>query len=415
MQYNNRLIMCDYLHTRLFQSIRGGPGIIAATIAALLLLLPTTGHTQTPPELFTPAERPAASSMTWSPQMYPWIVRQTYVTVNMPVMTNAAAALTKGAKAPAPQKLTLNLFPDASFVVILDRSYKSPGFSNPSYYGRVEGKEHSYVSIKIFEEDNDIIAVIRPGDGRLFNVSGVNGGIHFIEESDLSKMPSLEDDTIVPDVIEQNGSEAPADDRGSGQIAPELFTPVAGPAEAPTSGPGKIDRWVIRQTYATADPSLLINAGKALNSDTQTSSARKIILNLFPDANFVVVIDEVDITPSGRVTIYIGHFEGNAGSYVSIAVGGGVRILATINSGDGRAFRIKPLSDTDPTHVIKEIDEWKLPREGKPIVPSDTPGSNYSEASAEDNQYNNIVTLEKVQGFLQSIVDYLLHITTHSD
>ncbi len=193
--------------------------MLAITIAVLLLLFtPTTGHAQTPPELFTPVDPPALSQNQQRLANEPEIMRQTYVTVDMPVMTNAAAALTKDAKAPTPQKLTLNLFPDASFVVILDRSYRSPGSSNTGYFGRVDGAEHSDVSIVIFKEDSTITAVIRPGDGRLFNVSGVNGATHLIEEIDESKlpplMPPLKNGVIVPEGIEQKGSEAPADSLG---------------------------------------------------------------------------------------------------------------------------------------------------------------------------------------------------------
>ncbi len=154
---------------------------------------------------------------------------------------------------------------------------------------------------------------------------------------------------------------------GHAQTPPELFTPVVGPAEAPTSGPAKMRRWVIRQTYATVNTSLLINAGKVLNNNTEANEAPKITLNLFPDANFVVVIDRVRVSGTGGTTVYFGHLEGNEYSNVTIGIGSGGHTVARVTIGNGRSFKVQYFSDN--IHVIKEIDDSKRPPHRKPIIP----------------------------------------------
>ncbi len=125
---------------------------------------------------------------------------------------------------------------------------------------------------------------------------------------------------------------------------------------APASS-GSGDPTALRQRLVLADLALLAqsNAGDTLG------------LNLFEDALYQGVIDDVTKNPSGS-TSWIGHLRGEAYSQFVLVVGGGQMAGSVTLPGAIYGIRYKDGN----VHVISEIDGMVEPREGPPI-PVDVP------------------------------------------
>lgn len=90
---------------------------------------------------------------------------------------------------------------------------------------------------------------------------------------------------------------------------------------------------------------------------TPASAPTSLLLNLFPDATFVVERDSVQPTSSGRGVIWTGHLQGRADSAVTLVAEGGV--LAGTVSGSGHEYNVAYAGDR--LHVVQEINPGAFP------------------------------------------------------
>ena len=135
---------------------------------------------------------------------------------------------------------------------------------------------------------------------------------------------------------------------------PELFTHVDEPANPPEIGPGTPNPDVFRQTFATADLSLLTDAIDLLSNDAQAEKP-KITLNLFPDTSFVVTLNEVGPATDKKLTTVIeGKVDGFEPGLVLIEVSNTImNIYGEASVGDPMSlFSAYNISET--MYVIQE-------------------------------------------------------------
>ena len=94
----------------------------------------------------------------------------------------------------------------------------------------------------------------------------------------------------------------------------------------------------------------------------QTARAKRIMLNLFDDAVFDVVLNRREVR-SDRSFTWMGYIEGAQGSQVTVAVEDDV-VIANIRVADS-SFQVR--YHAPGVHVIRQVDESRLPPDGEPI------------------------------------------------
>ncbi len=116
-----------------------------------------------------------------TPPAQPMTLRTRLATLNFDPLNNTVAPPGNSAQA---KTLQLNLFPDATFVVVPDRIDLHPkGFT---LIGRVQSVEKSQVTLIV--ENQTLVGNIRAA-GKLFQVRAVGNGLYAISEIDPKAFP----------------------------------------------------------------------------------------------------------------------------------------------------------------------------------------------------------------------------------
>lgn len=135
-----------------------------------------------------------------------------------------------------------------------------------------------------------------------------------------------------------------------------------------------LDRSVMRSRLVALDIATLPNPG------TRPQLAREpaLSLELFPDVYIVAVFDRFD--PNGSGVTWVGHVDGVPGSSVTLAYGNRV-MWGSIIMPRG-TYQIRPAAEevraanrqpVGEVHVVAQVDQSALPREGEPLVPQISP------------------------------------------
>lgn len=154
-----------------------------------------------------------------------------------------------------------------------------------------------------------------------------------------------------------------ADDTGLAQGTTEgLFS------ETPTALSQALPRkpYVIRQRAVTIHMDQL----RALSSDQISEVSQQVTLNLFPDATYVAVLDEVIVNPSGSY-IWEGHIQDAPLTIVRLVVRENIVIGSIMLT--HTAYRVQYVGDD--IHVIQQIDASAFPPEGDSDISASEPAS----------------------------------------
>jgi len=137
-----------------------------------------------------------------------------------------------------------------------------------------------------------------------------------------------------------------------------------------------LDRSVMRSRLVALDVATLPNPG----TRPQLAREPSLSLELFPDVFVVAVFDRFDVFGSG--VAWVGHVEAVPGSSVTLAYGNGVMHGSIIMP--GATYQIRPAAEdvraanrqaAGEVHVIAQVDQAALPREGEPLVPEISPSA----------------------------------------
>jgi len=155
---------------------------LLAVLFALILALPGWAAPN-PPDLFRDAAVKAKA-----PDDDAAVVRSRLVTVNFKPLTGARKAQ------PAKARFQINLFPEVSYVALLERTV-NPGQNHLSWYGSLEGVEGSQV-VLIAGGGTLMGSVRTPHESYRIRYVG-EVGIHAIEEVDTSLYPKESEPVLV--------------------------------------------------------------------------------------------------------------------------------------------------------------------------------------------------------------------------
>lgn len=126
-----------------------------------------------------------------------------------------AGVLERTLAAPATAGFTLNLFDDASFAMNVERIEDS-GFGHRTWAGHIADRPLSTVTLTLRQEGDLVSGLVTDGT-TVYEILGLGGGVHRIDELDMTKMPPDVDIALAPDPSE--AGEAPT--------SPALSSPAA--------------------------------------------------------------------------------------------------------------------------------------------------------------------------------------------
>lgn len=157
-------------------------------VVTLVSGLPTAAHAAEAPALgaglFSPAEPSAVRAVAIAPSDE-ITIRSRRVTIDFDMLAACKAAASRPAG--TPEKLTLNLFDDAAFTAIVDRT--APTSSGYSLSGTIEGVEYGTMTLVV---NGAVVAgAVRTPMGT-FRVRSVGKRLYAISELDESKLPPID-------------------------------------------------------------------------------------------------------------------------------------------------------------------------------------------------------------------------------
>ena len=153
---------------------------------------------------------------------------------------------------------------------------------------------------------------------------------------------------------------APATATAAPDPVPALFDAALGLSADSAPGVTQGSRAVVRRRHAPVRPGVLTRD----DGSPRASTGQRIELNLFDDARFTATVTHVARhSPAGHT--WSGTLDGVAHGYTALAVHGDA--LAGYVMMPGAVYRIG--RSAAGKQVIEQIDQSKLPREGRPVVP----------------------------------------------
>jgi hypothetical protein len=135
-----------------------------------------------------------------------------------------------------------------------------------------------------------------------------------------------------------------------------------------------LDPWERRSRLVSVNASAL--PGRA-ESVAAPASRAQVVIDLFDGASVTAVFDRFD--PNSTGVTWVGHVPGQPGSLVTLVQGGGVLAASIILPGASYTIRPAPRDlgdpapDTEPVHVLVQINSEGFLPEAPPIVPEITP------------------------------------------
>ncbi|MCB2182517.1 MAG: zinc-dependent metalloprotease [Desulfobulbaceae bacterium] len=113
--------------------------------------------------------------------------------------------------------------------------------------------------------------------------------------------------------------------------------------------------------------SLILQESGAKPDENPKEQANRFELNLFDDANYILVLERaVNESPDGSTITWYGSIEGEEGSRVILVSSDGI-VSGNITIGQDLMYQIRYKGDG--VHVIREIDQGRYGKEIEPVDP----------------------------------------------
>lgn len=151
-----------------------------------------------------------------------------------------------------------------------------------------------------------------------------------------------------------------------------LFAPVPTKAAASSGEPGRV-----RGRAVSVDFDLFAD------SAAKAGQRAELPLNLFPDAAYTAVLDQVVFETRENLS-WVGHLKDLPGSHVALVAGGGV-LVGNVALPDGTSYRIRYTPAR--VHVVEQVDASAFPpgAQAIPVFPEDVPDSPASKAVGKED------------------------------
>ncbi len=165
---------------------------------------------QAPELLFSGVDTPGIAAPAADPR--PFVVRSRAASLSVGALDRALAS-------PATNTFTLNLFDDATFAVTFERVEDS-GFGPRTWTGHIADRPLSTVSLTL--NAGTVTGMITDGVA-LFEINGLGGGVHRIDQMDMSAMP-IDRDIAVPGTLAPGGADDQLQAAGPAIASPAAST-----------------------------------------------------------------------------------------------------------------------------------------------------------------------------------------------
>ena len=190
-----------------------GPARLAALAVVLLAAWPASEAAAQPAGLFAPASGSGAEIDVSRIDPDPLTMRQRLVTIDLDQLVPATDAAGRRAAAGiqiAPSgMLTLNLFDDAVFTGLVERT--APTFSGgQSLSGRLTGIEMGTLTLVV---NGGVVAGTVRTPEATYRIRPAGNGLHAVTQVDLSQLPPLGEPLLRRDLDREAPPEEPAPDR----------------------------------------------------------------------------------------------------------------------------------------------------------------------------------------------------------
>ena len=167
------------------------PARLAALAVLLLLGWPATEAAAQPGALFTAASRAGASVGIAANEPDGLTMRRRLVTIDLgqlvPAADTAARRAAAGIEVAPSGVLTLNLFDDAVFTALVERT--APTFSGgQSLSGQLQGIEMGTMTLVV---NGDVVAGTVRTPEATYRIRPAGNGLHAVSQVDLSQLPPL--------------------------------------------------------------------------------------------------------------------------------------------------------------------------------------------------------------------------------